>query len=228
MKRLLLVAVMVLVSLVGMVSFSRAAESQNDTPTMSAMSNTVSTLQEKVNDGVSARAKRYYLTASGFTDADAITACDSGFHIASISEIQNPSNLQFRGTPAFDSPAYDQKLGPPLDTIGWVRSGGNVQPEIGHEVDYGVYYEADYKIVPKDIDYGVYYEADYGAYYGLEIYYSVYQSLSDPQHQPELRCSALWYDARSSQPASDPTVTAHVIRDSCSQPERVWCVEDPK
>ena len=49
MKRLLSVALMVLVSLVGMVGFSRDAESLNDIPTMSAISNAVSTLQATAN-----------------------------------------------------------------------------------------------------------------------------------------------------------------------------------
>ena len=83
MKRLLLVALMVLMTLIGMVGFSRAG-------------NTVIALQERVNDGVPAKAKLlYYLTTYGFTGDEAITACESGFHMASLSEIQDPSCVQY-------------------------------------------------------------------------------------------------------------------------------------
>ena len=104
MKPLLLVAVMVLVSLVGMVGFSRAAELQNIQKSVcpvieciefSVLQSTtnqntgaLTELLEPVNARVPARAKMYYLTITGITGSNAITACDSGFHMASISEFQ--------------------------------------------------------------------------------------------------------------------------------------------
>ena len=100
MKRLLLlVALMVLVTLVGMVGFSRDA---------------------------TAKPKMYYLTNNYFYGGDAITACDSGFHMASISEIQDPSSLQYadRSTAAYDSLVDGQRLGPPSNHMGWVRTAG--------------------------------------------------------------------------------------------------------
>jgi len=54
MKRLLLVALMVLMTLIGIVGFSRAG-------------NTVIALQATGNHGVSAKPNLYYLTATGFT-----------------------------------------------------------------------------------------------------------------------------------------------------------------
>jgi hypothetical protein len=98
-----------------MVGFSRAGEA-------------VGTLQAAVNDGVTARAKMYYLTVTSFTGGDAIKACDPRFHMASISEIKDPGNLQYatRSTPAYDATPYDQVFGPPSDYMGymgWVRTG---------------------------------------------------------------------------------------------------------
>ena len=153
MKRLLSVAVMVLVTLVGMVGVRSAAgqnesdvitQLQNIQQTLSAVSYyyTVSELQstanptneavtellETVNAGVPVKPKMYYLTRNSFDGGDAIKACDPRFHMASISEIKDPSNLQYatRSTPAYDAPPYDQVFGPPSDDmgyIGWVRTG---------------------------------------------------------------------------------------------------------
>jgi hypothetical protein len=108
MKRLPLLAAIVLATLVGMVGFSHAQ------------------FELTVNDGVPASAKMYYLTATGFTGDEAVTACDSGFHMASISEIQDPSNLQYadRSTAAYDSLVDGQRLSPPSNQMGWVRTGG--------------------------------------------------------------------------------------------------------
>ena len=123
MKRLLLVALMVLVSLVGMVGFSRAG---NEVSALQATANpstgAVTEMPATVNAGVPARARAYYLTVKSFTGGDAITACDSEFHMASLSEIQDLSKLQYapRGIPAYD-PAQASNQFP--DHTGWVRIG---------------------------------------------------------------------------------------------------------
>jgi len=99
MKRLLSIALMVQVTLVGMVSFSRAAEDPF-------------------------KPKTYYLTGSVFDGSDAITACDSGFHMARGPEIRQPSNLEYASrTPTVYDSITDRGLGPPLNRMGWVRSG---------------------------------------------------------------------------------------------------------
>jgi hypothetical protein len=144
---------MVLVTLVGMVGLSRAAKApatqsvtpviENIQPSLDAISNdqinVVSALQasanpttgaltellEPVNTGVPARAKMYYLTKNSFDGGDAIMACDPRFHIARISEIQDPSNLQYatRSITVYDSLVDDPGLGPPADRMGWVYTG---------------------------------------------------------------------------------------------------------
>jgi hypothetical protein len=249
MKGLLSVALMVLVSLVGMVGFSRDAESLNDIPTMSAISNAVSTLQatanpttgavnelletvydldtvydwdtvynwekvyamldtgydldtvydwetvyalEKVYARVPASAKMYYLTVASFTGGDAITACDSGFHMASISEMQDPSNLQYatRSTAAYDSLVDGQRLGPPTNYMGWVRT------------------EA-YPLT------------------GFSDNCNFWQSSSDQQRGTTMSLYPILGDANPDLYASDPTTWWHKVQQMCSLPEPVWCVEDP-
>ena len=125
MKRLLLVALMVLMTLIGMVGFSRAG-------------NTVIALQERVNDGIPAKAKLlYYLTTYGFTGDEAITACESGFHMASISEIQDPSHVQYAPgrKPVYDY--FDQVSDQFPDHTGWVRT--ETDPVTGEVYDCDVW-----------------------------------------------------------------------------------------
>ena len=196
MKRLLLVALMVLVTLVGMVGFSRAGNAVGALQaSANATNEAVSTLQATVNDGVPARAKMYYLTVNGFTGGDAIKACDPRFHMASISEIQDPSNLQYasRSTPAYDAPAYDQGWGTPSNHMGWVRSGVYSQSGFAYACD-------------------------------------VYLAGSDLAKDTTMTLYTFWFDARSSIPTSQPDHVWwqwHAAHHPCSQPEPVWCVEDP-
>ena len=224
MKRLLLVvALMVLVTLVGMVGVSSAGDPA------SAISNTVSALHatanpaagainasldtqydldtvydwetvyalEKVYARVPASAKMYYLTTTGFTGGDAITACDPGFHMAILSEIQDPSTLQYapRRTPAYDSPydspAFDQASDQFPDHTGWVRT-----------------------------------EAD--ALTGLVYNCDVWRSSSDQQSGTMMMRGSLWGENGRSLYNSDPAAWWQATRTaSCSLPEHVWCVEDP-
>lgn len=64
----------------------------------------------------------YYLTSTSHPGGDALTACDSGFHMASIYEILDVSNLRYdavRGITEDDSGS-----GPPATFgSGWVRTG---------------------------------------------------------------------------------------------------------
>lgn len=64
----------------------------------------------------------YYLSATDHSGADTDSACDSGFHMASLYEVVDVSNLRYdtgRGTSKDDSGS-----GPPsYPTSGWVRTG---------------------------------------------------------------------------------------------------------
>jgi hypothetical protein len=63
----------------------------------------------------------YYLTQSGYNGADADTACASGYHMASVWEILDPSNLAYDVTLGYEE--ADSGQGPPSCTLGWVRTG---------------------------------------------------------------------------------------------------------
>ena len=64
--------------------------------------------------------RRYYLTTGDFDGAAALTACDSGFHMASLFEIISPSVLRYDGTRGLVS--FDSGSGPPHEG-GWIRTG---------------------------------------------------------------------------------------------------------
>lgn len=193
MKRLLLVALMVLVTLVGMVGFSRAG---NEVTALQASANTtneaVGTLQATDNAGVPSKPKMYYLTKNTFNGGDTVKACDPRFHMASISEIQDPSTLQYasRSTAAYDSLVDGQRLGPPSNQMGWVRSG--VYPPSGFVYDCHDFWD------------------------NRDNHSGTILGLNDR------------FEAGTEQTASNPNMWWQAIHQSCSQPNPVWCVEDPE
>jgi hypothetical protein len=66
------------------------------------------------------RPGNFYLTKSQHNGAEAMTACSVGYHMASIWEIRNPSNLTYNT--ALGDKADDSGLGPPT-AKGWIRTG---------------------------------------------------------------------------------------------------------
>jgi hypothetical protein len=67
------------------------------------------------------RNRRFYLSKNSPHGSGATTACDSGFHMASLSEVLSPSALTYdqeRGTLAADTGS-----GPPTIVTGWIRTG---------------------------------------------------------------------------------------------------------
>jgi hypothetical protein len=65
--------------------------------------------------------RAFYFANVGADGDEPLTACDTGFHMASIWEIFDVSNLRYdtvRGTTLPDSGS-----GPPTNAIGWVRTG---------------------------------------------------------------------------------------------------------
>jgi hypothetical protein len=72
---------------------------------------------------VSCNVRSYYLTQNLFTGANALTACEPGFHMASLWEIFDTSNLQYDTTRGYTR--ADSGNGPPQndDDLGWVRTG---------------------------------------------------------------------------------------------------------
>jgi hypothetical protein len=218
MKRLLLVAVMVVVTLVGMVGVSGAQTSsaisnaaqefwrtpKYDSPYDSPAGMMAKDAQEfwrtpKYDSPYDspAKPKMYYLTVTSFTGGDAITACDSGFHMASISEIQDPSNLQYTVyysiVALVDSPSFDQASDRFPDHTGWVRTEADSLTGLVNNCDVGM-------------------------------------SSSDQQSGTTMTRRSLWGEnnGHSLYEESDPAAWWQSTQTaSCSQPEPVWCVENP-
>ena len=57
------------------------------------------------------KARKFYLTQTGFTGSQALTACANGYHMASLWEILDPSNLRYNTTLGFTT--QDSGFGPP-------------------------------------------------------------------------------------------------------------------
>ena len=68
----------------------------------------------------SAPARGYYLTSSTWDGAHATAACVTGYHMASIWEIHEPSNLRYDGTLGYT--LADSGSGPAVQG-GWIRTG---------------------------------------------------------------------------------------------------------
>lgn len=69
--------------------------------------------------------RAFYLTPSRFSGANALTACDPGFHMASIWELVSLGGLQYDS--ARGSTTEDSGEGPPV-FAGWVRTGTSAAP----------------------------------------------------------------------------------------------------
>ena len=72
-----------------------------------------------------AQEKNYYLTKTLVQGNGVLTACASGYHVASFIELSDLSHLHdlTHDADAFNYPAdHDQGDGPPLQAIGWIRS----------------------------------------------------------------------------------------------------------
>ncbi len=67
--------------------------------------------------------RQYYLTKTNYNGANASTACASGYHMASLWEILDPSNLEYNTT--LGHARDDSGEGPPVYYSGWVRTGYN-------------------------------------------------------------------------------------------------------
>ena len=68
--------------------------------------------------------RQYYLTEDPVSDAtQALTACHSGYHMASLGEIVDPSNLKYNTT--LGDTRDDSSQGPPAFLGGLVRTGYN-------------------------------------------------------------------------------------------------------
>lgn len=65
--------------------------------------------------------RKFYLTQGTFQGDQALTACAKGFHMASLWEIFDTSNLKYDTTRGFTHD--DSGSGPPAAFTGWIRTG---------------------------------------------------------------------------------------------------------
>ena len=66
---------------------------------------------------------KYYVTSSTLVASQAMTACATGYHMASFWEIIDVSNLEYNGTLGYTR--SDSGSGPPTGAYGWVRTGSD-------------------------------------------------------------------------------------------------------
>lgn len=67
--------------------------------------------------------RKFYLTKTEHTGDVALFACAQGFHMASMWEILDPSNLVYDFN--LGATEDDSGQGPPGDLEGWIRTGNN-------------------------------------------------------------------------------------------------------
>ena len=68
-----------------------------------------------------APARGYYLTTGTFDGSHVLAACTTGYHMASVWEVHEPSNLRYDTN--LGSNLDDSGLGPPSGYPGWIRTG---------------------------------------------------------------------------------------------------------
>lgn len=71
--------------------------------------------------------RRFYLTQNAFIGTQALSACASGHHMASLWEILDLSNLEYDTSIGFTR--ADSGFGPPSVAAGWVRTGASLLNE---------------------------------------------------------------------------------------------------
>lgn len=71
----------------------------------------------------------YYLTSGSYTGNLADEACAAGYHMATLWEILDTSNLVYDTSLGYQHTPGDGGAGPPTTILGWVRTGST--PSIG-------------------------------------------------------------------------------------------------
>jgi len=105
-KKHLALAALALVLLLG------AAQSSNSVPDQ------LKAIQSQLN---ALRPRQFYLTKTTHTGAQALSACAAGYHMASMWEIREPTNLRYNTELGFTR--EDSGFGPPESDLAWIRTG---------------------------------------------------------------------------------------------------------
>jgi hypothetical protein len=72
-------------------------------------------------NGAQNNLRQFYVSTIEADGAHALTTCAKGFHMASLWEILNPTDLAYNAT--LGENQDDEGLGPPSGLIGWIRNG---------------------------------------------------------------------------------------------------------
>jgi hypothetical protein len=106
--------------------FVTAFQSSNSLPTqLAVMASNIEALKAQV-DFLAANNKgprKFYLTRNTNDGAQASVACTPGYHMASLWEIHDPSNLRYNTELGLIQ--ADSGVGPPTGVLGWIRTGGS-------------------------------------------------------------------------------------------------------
>jgi hypothetical protein len=65
--------------------------------------------------------RKYYLTNGSYGGANTLYTCDTGYHMASLWEILDTTQLEYNSVLGYDQ--ADSGSGPPTNVYGWVRTG---------------------------------------------------------------------------------------------------------
>ena len=101
--------------------FGAAFQSPNSVPgQLQAIQSQLNALHAKVDSLASKGPRKFYVTKTFHKGDEALSACDSGYHMASLREIHDTSNLRYDTELGFTR--VDSGFGPP-GGFGWMRTG---------------------------------------------------------------------------------------------------------
>jgi len=108
--------------------FGAAFQSSNSVPAqlqailseVSGLKSEISALQAQVITLANKGPRKYYLTQTAHDGAQALSACAEGYHMASMGEIRDTSNLRYNTDLGVTAP--DSGFGPIVE-YGWIRTG---------------------------------------------------------------------------------------------------------
>jgi hypothetical protein len=101
--------------------FGAAFQSSNSVPAqLQAIQSQLNALQAQVTSLANKGPRKFYVTKTTHSGAQALSACAEGYHMASLREIFDTSNLRY--DTELGGTTDDSGFGPP-NVFGWVRTG---------------------------------------------------------------------------------------------------------
>ena len=136
---------LILAVIVAALMFAYSAVGAKDSPKQETQSNPIQaelfSAPYAVNATQGTSNKLFYLTNITYLPTNALTACGSGYHMASLWEILDVSNLTYDIGNIGAATQTDSGWGPPTFMYGWVHTGntssGSSTPGTGNCMDYG-------------------------------------------------------------------------------------------